>query len=375
MKVEQSHWSEAESWAPSAPGQLGEAAQLVMIFASTALLKQKDRIDGIRRAYPKALLIGCSTAGEICGTKVRDNSLVCTAVRFDKTLVQGSSVAIGDSSLSVEAGKRLAGSLDKDGLAHVFVLSDGISVNGTELVRGMTENLPKGVNVTGGLAGDGSSFKETLVLWDGASKPGHVAAIGFYGTQLKVGYASLGGWDSFGPERVVTRSKGNVLYELDGKSALDLYKQYLGDDAKGLPATGLLYPLAVSITGSKPLVRTILSVDEASKSLTFAGDIPQGAQARLMSANFDRLIEGAVGAAKHTISGVKPDLAVLISCVGRKLILRQRIEEEVEGVREVLGEQAVLTGFYSYGEISPFTSNTKCELHNQTMTITTFSES
>jgi hypothetical protein len=69
-----------------------------------------------------------------------------------------------------------------------------------------------------------------------------------------------------------------------------------------------------------------------------------------------------------------PDLAILISCVGRKLVLKQRVEEEVESVRNVLGARTVLSGFYSYGEIAPFLPSAKCELHNQTMTITTFAE-
>ncbi|HUK55712.1 MAG TPA: FIST C-terminal domain-containing protein [Nitrospiria bacterium] len=168
------------------------------------------------------------------------------------------------------------------------------------------------------------------------------------------------------------------MYELDGKSALDLYRNYLGEHAKGLPATGLLYPLSLRIQeGTAGVVRTILSIDERERSMTFAGDVPEGAYARLMKANFDRLIDGAVGAAKishEAIGSSAPDLAILISCVGRRLVLKQRIEEEVEGVQEILGDRTVLTGFYSYGEISPFSRDAKCELHNQTMTITTFSE-
>jgi hypothetical protein len=216
------------------------------------------------------------------------------------------------------------------------------------------------------------------VIWGDTSLPGRVAAVGLYGNHLAVGFGSLGGWDPFGPERLVTRSRGNVLYELDGRSALDLYKEYLGEHARGLPATGLLFPLSLrSATRETPVVRTILSVDEQASSLTFAGDVPEGAYARLMKANFDRLIDGASGAAEAcrlTLPETRAELALLISCVGRKLVLRQRIEEEVEGVREVLGPGPALTGFYSYGEISPFTPGARCDLHNQTMTITAFAE-
>jgi hypothetical protein len=233
------------------------------------------------------------------------------------------------------------------------------------------------VTVTGGLWGDGSRFQKTLVVWGGVSESRSIAILGFYGDRLSIGYGSLGGWDPFGPDRLITRSSGNVLYELDGRSALSLYKAYLGEHAAGLPATGLLFPLSLRMTnGATGVVRTILSVDEEAQSMTFAGDVPEGVYARLMKANFDRLIDGATGAARTCYESVTsaPDLAILISCVGRKLVLGQRIEEEVEAVREVLGARTLLAGFYSYGEISPFTPSAKSVLHNQTMTITTFTE-
>ena len=265
--------------------------------------------------------------------------------------------------------------LDPHNLRHVFVLSDGVGVNGSELVRGLTAALPSHVTVTGGLSGDGSAFQKTVVVWNDEVRAGAVAALGFYGPDLRVGYGCLGGWDSFGPERLITRSAGNVLFELDGRSALGLYKQYLGDHAAGLPATGLLFPLSLRTKNGEPgVVRTILSMNEDDQSLTFAGDVPEGAYARLMKANFDRLVDGAVGAARTSRGDGDPELAILISCVGRKLILKQRVEDEVDGVREALGPRAALTGFYSYGEISPFTPQARCELHNQTMTVTTFSE-
>ena len=232
--------------------------------------------------------------------------------------------------------------------------------------------------MTGGLSADGDRFQQTFVLDDDGAKSGSVGLIALYGSNLQVGYASLGGWDSFGAERRITRSEGNVLYELDGRSALELYKVYLGDHAAGLPATGLLFPLSLRMGETDtPVVRTILAVNEEEQSLTFAGDIPEGAYARLMKANFDRLIDGAYDAAvtsRSVLGQGCPDLALLVSCVGRKMVLKQRIEEEVEAVREVVGPGTTITGFYSYGEISPFTPHAKCELHNQTMTITTLSE-
>lgn len=350
---------------------------MVLLFGSAALLREKKWLSHVIKSYPKAYLLGCSTAGEICGAQVYDDTLVVTAVHFEATRIKSAKAKIDKMENSRNVGRQLAQALEPDGLVHVFVLSDGLRINGSELVKGLLENLPGHVSVTGGLSGDGALFRETVVFCDHEAEKDAVAVLGFYGNRLKVGYASLGGWDPFGPERLITRSDGNILYEFDGKSALALYKKYLGDHAEGLPSTGLLFPLNIRMKeNDRGVVRTILAVNEKDQSMTFAGDVPEGAYARLMKANFDRLIDGAVGAAKASLAmiGGQPDLAVLISCVGRKLILKQRVEEELEGVRDVFGPQSILTGFYSYGEISPAASGEACELHNQTMTITAFSE-
>ncbi len=378
MKIAQNLWSGPSGWHPGLPARPAGAVQLVLLFAGTTVALDGRVIAELQRAYPQALVLGCTTAGEIAGTRVHDDTAVATAVEFGHTDIHGACVEVNGAADSFGAGKRLARSLPREGLVHVFVLSDGLHVNGSDLVRGLTEHLPAGVIVTGGLSGDGERFARTGVIWKGEAREKSVAAVGLYGERLRVGYGSLGGWDPFGPERLITRSDHNVLYEMDGRSALELYKTYLGEHAHGLPATGLLFPLSLRRQNEeRGVVRTILAVDEEHQSMTFAGDVPEGSYARLMKANFNRLIDGAMGAARtsyQAIGSVSPDLAILISCVGRKMVLKQRVEEEVESVREVLGERAILTGFYSYGEISPFTPDAKCELHNQTMTITTFSE-
>lgn len=375
MKIEHTRW-QGSRWEPAVPGKL-HAAQLVLLFGCPSLLKQRDLLQGIQQAYPSAHLLGCSTAGEISGTQVLDESLVATAVQFEQTTLHGVRIKLKKGISDYQAGELLAKELDKAGLVHVLVLSRGVNVNGSDLVAGLTRHLPPHVTITGGLSGDGTRFQETLVIWEGKPEAESIVVLGFYSQRLRVSYGSLGGWETFGPKRLITRSAGNVLYELDDKLALPMYKAYLGEHAQGLPATGLLFPLCLLTPDSAdPLVRTILSVNEAQQSITFAGDMPEGVYARFMRANFDQLVDGAVGAAKTSYEPIRssPDLAVLISCVGRKLVLKQRIDEEVKGVRTVLGDRAVLTGFYSYGEISPFTPGATCKLHNQTMTITTFSE-
>lgn len=379
MKVEQFRWTEACGWEPRHPQGAYLVAHLVLLFGATPVLKNQSQLQLLRQVYPQAHFLGCSTAGEIYGTQVSDGALVATAVQFEHTQVKSHAIQIEPGETSLQAGIRLAEAFPPAGLVHVFVLSDGLQVNGSDLVKGLLQQLPQEVTITGGLSGDDSRFHETWVMCDRKLDQRLVAAIGLYGNHLKVGYGSLGGWSPFGPKRIVTKSQGNVLYELDGRSALDLYKKYLGDYAKDLPATGLLFPLSLyDAAGDNSVVRTILAVDEAAQSLTFAGDVPEGSLVQLMQANFDRLVDGAIAAAQASLiplSPQPPDLAILISCVGRKLVLKQRVEEEVEGVQEVMGESTTLTGFYSYGEIAPNIQGNFCELHNQTMTITTFRES
>lgn len=382
MKIEQKKWTAEAGWKTFTAGNFSEDPDLVLLFGGNKALKDQKTFDEIRSWYPKSHIVSASTAGEIIQREVSDDSLVLTAVKFDKTSLKFIEENIDTADQSEEIGKKLAGSLPHENLTHVMIFSDGLFVNGTPLVKGLLSVLPKNVSVTGGLAGDGARFKETLVGLDGVAVSKKLVCIGFYGSSIKIGYGSLGGWDSFGVSRTITKSKGNVLYELDGAPALSLYKEYLGELAKELPASGLLFPLNLNIKNDDgtevEVVRTILAVDEKEQTMTFAGDMPEGTVARFMKANFDRIIDGASGAANMSIESLgekKAELSILVSCVGRKLVLKDRVEEEVEAVGEKIGSQSAIIGFYSYGEICPTApTERQCQLHNQTMTITTFRE-
>ncbi len=369
-------WTDANGWQTAGPAG-ATRAQLVLYFGQAALLEDPaGPLRDLRLRYPHARLAGCSTSGEILGGAVRDGSVAALAIEFRHSSVRTEAVAVAGSADSfaaaAELGRRLAG----PDLRHVFLLSDGLAVNGTALTEGIRAALP-GVSVTGGLAGDGPHFRRTVVGLDGDVGPHRVVAVGFYGERLRVSAGSAGGWDPFGPHRLITKSEGNVLFELDGQPALPLYKRYLGERAAGLPATGLLFPLSLLADRDAEcgLVRTILAVDEARQSLTFAGDLPQGRYVRLMRAGGDALIGGAGQAAERLQApSARSGFALLVSCVGRKLILGQRIDEEVEAVRLAVGSDTPAVGFYSYGEIGPRGDLARCELHNQTMTVTVFAE-
>jgi hypothetical protein len=299
-------------------------------------------------------------------------------VRFAATQVRLAMSRVSERGESEEVGRALGAQLVGPGLRHVLVLSNGLTVNGAALSEGLQAAVGSAVSVSGGLAGDGEAFSETLVLAGSDGGPTAVAAVGLYGDSLRVGYGSFGGWQPFGPHRTVTRSDGPVLFELDGKSALDKYKEYLGEHAAGLPASALLFPLLVTREGGeRGVVRTVLATEQESGAMTFAGDVPLGARVQLMHAKTDGLVDGASQAAERALAGLgglQPELGILVSCVGRKLVMRQRVEEELEGVRDVVGASTPLAGFYSYGELCPQAQGAPCELHNQTMTVTLLSE-
>ncbi len=378
MRVSQKKYSQSEGWAlVHDDGVDAASCQLVLAFGSRQLLENSSLCKEICDDYPNATVVFSSTAGEIIDILVLDDSISLTAIQFEHTQIKSAITNIHDEENSFAAGKRIASLFELDGLVNLLVLSDGQLVNGSNLVSGLQSALPRNILITGGLAGDGASFKSTLV---GIGLPlieGSIVAIGFYGQRLKITCGSFGGWDPFGPERLITKSLDNVLFELDNRPVLDIYKRYLGEYASELPSSGLLFPLAIRTNQMEvPLVRTILAIDETTNSLTFAGNMPEGSYARMMKANLGRLIEGAAHAAQNSLEGTstQPNLAILISCVGRKLVLGQHVEEEIEAISNIYGKGTRLAGFYSYGEISPSSASTTCELHNQTMTITTFTE-
>jgi hypothetical protein len=372
-------WRQGSGWSAGADDP--EHVQLVLYFGSRGDLENEQRYLELRTRFPEAHIVGCSTGGQILGDEVFDDEIAAVALSFRATRLRLASEGVAAAGFSRRAGEALGRKLAADDLSAIFVLSDGLNVNGSDLVAGIAGMVGSAVPVTGGLAGDGPRFQATLVGADCPPRDHLVAAVGFYGDAVQIGFGSAGGWDVFGPRRRVTRSSGNVLYELDGEPALDLYERYLGEeDAKGLPSTALLFPLRV-YEPDRPdhdIVRTILSIDREARSMTFAGDVPEGWVAQLMRGHFDRLAAGAATAARKAVGDAHPpageQVALLVSCIGRRLLMGQSTADEVEATAPELGDNVKRIGFYSYGEISPHAVSGFCQLHNQTMTITTISE-
>ncbi|MGV8968682.1 MAG: FIST signal transduction protein [Cellulomonas sp.] len=378
MEQVTARWDRSTGWSTPLPDWDGPGT-LVMAFGSADLLDDDAPLRAIATAYGHSVLIGASTSDAILGSEIVPGPLAIAVVRFAHTTLAlevepAGASRPGAADIGQVLGRRLR--QRGDDLAAVIVLSDGTNVNGSTLAHGLADALGASTVILGGLAGDGARFERTWVLVDGRPQEAYVTAVGLYGDRLEVGHGSDGGWTVLGPERLVTRSEGNVLLELDGRPALELYKSYLGDRASGLPATALLFPLGVRAgdDGEREVVRTVLGVDEARQGMTFAGDVPEGAIAQLMRGTTELLVDAAHDAAASArLPGSAPSLGIAVSRVGRRLYLGQRVEDELEAATTALGATCDLVGFYSHGELSAAPGG-GCDLQNQTMTITVLRE-
>ena len=358
------------------------SANLVLVFGSVKRFSEGKLPGFLKSRYPSAQLVGCTTSGEISAAGVFDDSIQITAIQWEKTIQRVAQTKMSGMLNSFEAAANLAKQLKADTLRTVLVISDGLNVNGSELLKGFQSVLGN-IPIVGGLAGDGGAFVKTLQLYNETISDNQVIAVGLYGNALITSSGALGGWKPYGPPRKVTKSEKNVVYEMDDKPALPLYKMYIGEAfSRGLPGTGLKFPLAVIEEGKRDVekIRTLLAIDSKANSLTFAGNVEVGETVRLCQTNHDRLVEGAGNAAHLVMEGLSASktnqagLALLVSCVGRKGVMAENVGDEVKLVQQILGSQTSVTGFYSYGELAPRPNTTDSVLHNQTMTIGYLSE-
>lgn len=354
-----------------------DKVNIIFLFGDTDVIKNDGNFLKLKDIFPKAIIVGCSSSGNILGSQISNSTVVATAVFLEKSHIEIASLVLNENDNIEKLSENLIDSLPKENLKSIFLMADGLLINGSELIRGINK-VNKLVPITGGMAGDGARFQETYVIVNDKPAQRTIVAVGFYGESLSVQSGCFAGWSEFGAQRIITKSEGNVLYEIDGIPALDLYKKYLGEYASELPNSGLRYPLNIKENDdSNEVIRTLLAINEENKSITFAGDVPVGCKARLMKPNINELIDGA-GKAAESIEKIndKTALGLIVSCVGRKIVMNQLIDEELEIIQDILGDSVQLIGFYSYGEIAPFKDNLfNCELHNQTMTLTTIFES
>ena len=349
--------------------------QVVLLFAASPLLDRPEAAAAIRDCG--MTVVGCSTAGEISAGGVSDLSFSGLALHFDRVPLKTVRAPLKNPQDSRKAGEELARQLAAPDLRSVFALCPGAFSDSIAFAKGLSGSLSALTLITGGIAGRHAGAGHTYTILNDVFGDDQAVAFGLYGDKVRVSSGTSGGWKPFGPVRRVTRAEANVIYELDGKPALPLYKEYLGDKAAALPFSGLMFPFAVVDERNRHetgLIRTLMDVDHNANTMTMAAVVPQGALVRMMHADNESLVDAARKAAEDATRGMKDQATILISCAGRKIIMGSDVDEEIDAVIDVLGKDAPFAGFYSYGEICPYAPTGYSELHHQTMTITTISE-
>lgn len=370
-KYTNNQWSE-----PFDPTLDSESTAVFIFFESTLVVD--EQIKKIKNTFPKSKILGSSTSGEIQNAEINDNSIVCMVIQFDHTQLKLVSTPVNFET-SLQAGKNLAEALAAPDLKNIVLLTEGLDVDGSELIKELDQALKsKNINaaIVGGMAGDGHRFVNTFVINDTSSKTHQAVALGLYGEKVKMFSGTGTGWAPFGPLRYVTKAQRNTVFEIDGVPALKLYKEYLKEDALNLPVSGVLFPLGISWGENENIVRSVARIDEANNALIFASKIPEKTQVQLMHSNVMKLINAAEQALDNCtldFSNGKATAALIISCIGRRMIMGQKTEDEIDIIKERLPNHTEICGFYSYGEYSP-TASKRNELHNQTMTLIIFQE-
>ena len=376
----------AEKFSKNAGRRLGEALLAKLnhppdacwLFCSSRSGLQ-ELLKGVADVVKTGNLIGCTTGGEISDLGISTGSAVLGGIVTDKIDFHIAS-AVNLKQDSEEAGKNLARQLPGN-VSHVQLFSDGLTGNGCAILRGINSVFKGQTPIVGGTAGDDGKFQRTWQFAGDKLLSDAVVAIGFSG-DFRIGTGAKSGWAPIGVAKKVTRASGNTLYELNGESALKVYERFLGKHAAKLPAIGVEYPLGLTESNRDRwsdggeydsfLLRATMSVDRRQGSITFAGEIPEGARVHLTCGDSASILSAVEKAAREAISdlgGGLPNVVFCYSCYARKIVLGRRITEETDIVRQSIGKDTPLMGFYTYGEFCGVSSDSACYLHNETISL------
>ena len=337
---------------------------LIQVFSSIldeSVLKQL--FNDILSIIPQAKIIGTTTDGEILNNLVTTDKIVISVTSFEKATLN---VAIQENNNdSFSCGEELAKKLVKEDTKVLFLFSDGLHTNGETFLNGV-KKISKDITLAGGMAGDTGHFEATYIFCnDGVISNGAVGiSVNTDSLYIKTSYSF--NWQEIGKILTVTKAKDNRVYEIDGKSAVDIYAQYLGDDIAGsLPAVGIEFPLIISRDGVK-IARAVLGKGDDG-SLTFAGNLAVGDEVRFGYGNSDMILQESVKT-EDDFSSFSAETIFIYSCMARRRFLEEAISLELTPLANI----APTSGFFTYGE---FFKAKKCELLNQTMTVIAMSES
>jgi len=382
---EDAHAAGAEACRAALQELSGAKANLLIVFSSVQY-DQEQMLDGVRSVESDALLVGCSTAGEITTQgPVPRHSVAVMALSSDSMHFF---VGVGENIAASprEAGRRAADALKAaagEPLKACMMFPDVLVGNGADIVRGVLDSLGPHFPLVGGAPGDDFLFKKTFQYVNDRVYSGAVVTLGITGT-FHTGIGVKHGWVPVGKPMIATKSEGSVLHEVDGKPAINVYEDYFGKERarelreKTLAQLAITYPLGMKVAGGDELlIRDPISVDQ-SGSITCAAEIPQGSEIRLMVGSREKAVEVAKEAAEDAVSqleGASPKAVIIFNCIARNKLFGDRSGEEIDAIQSAIGATVPLIGFYTYGEQAPLGGEVrnieKCNpaFHNETVVI------
>jgi len=362
-----------------------EAAGVLLVFGSTRF-DHRRLLEGVTSVAGDTPLVGGTTAGEISSAEFSTRSVVVMALSSDTlsfTTGIGKDMSRDEAACGVALVEDIRRQTSLDDALSLLVLPNGMGGDGVKVIEGLHSALGPNIEIVGGYLGDDERFESTFQYHDGKVYKDAIPGLLFSGQGFRTGVGVRSGFASIGNRFYCTQAKGNVVGQFDEERALDVYKEFLGEElSKKLPGVCLEYPFGlidekVSIRGKEYFqLRCGLSVDHERGTISLAASIPEGSPITLTTASRGDIINGARLAAEQaqeSLAGAKPQAVLMFSCVGRKLVLGRRTQEEVSAVRSVLGEDVPLLGFYTYGEIGPIDKMqgelAATRFHNETVVV------
>lgn len=368
-------------------GLSGRTPQVLMVFGAMRF-DHRDLLKGVMSIFGTVPIVGGTTAGEISTAGYSTGSVVVMAIASDYLQFVpgiGHNMSSDERACAVYMASDILskGSFGQE--AALLVFPNGMGGDGLRVLDGLHSVLGPGFEILGGYLGDDERFQSTFQYYNGMVYRDAIVGLMIYYRMdcVRTGIGVRSGFESIGNSFVCTASEGNIVREFDHVRALDLYKDFLGEERSArLPGVCLEYPFGLidpelSTDGSDMFqLRCGLSVDHAKGTISLAASIPSGSSVTLTTASRGDIIQGARMAAEQALAGLSgaiPRLVVMFSCVGRKLVLGRRIQEEVAAIKECFGEKVPLIGFYTYGEIGPVNKMKPgydiAKFHNETVVL------
>ena len=330
-------------------------------------------LDKIYEKWPDLQLIGCTADGEFSSEcdYVEDSLVLTLFVSKNINIVSGffdntsTDPSKEYSQVLSEAVSRLG---QKPKLCILF--SDVLKTNGETVMEQITMLTEGKLPIVGGISADSWRFDECKQFFNNISSATISPFLLLAGEfDFSVGMDS--GWEPIGEIGTVTKSEGNVLYEINHKPALEFYRDILGENTK--PTLELPIALYDEFGSFRFMRTTFENYDRNTGAVTYLGNVPMNYKVRITMVNRESILAGAKSSIDQAIRTFPPNelpvIALCFTCSARRVLLGTRTIEESQIVREKIGDRIKFSGFYTYGEFCPISTKLFNEFHNETFVV------